>query len=75
MSAPYTHTVELPYVYTRCVDQITSIVDERFALILTNASYKEVAECAWKATRKTDKYYRVALRDDDTNAIIISQIQ
>lgn len=74
MSAPYTHTVELPYTYARCTDQIATLVDNQFALILTDAKYAEVAECAWRATRITGNYYRVAIHDDDTNSIIISRI-
>lgn len=73
MSAPYTHTVELVYS-ANTSDKIASLVDERFALIVTGSTYRAVAKAAWKATRITDKLYRVALHDDETNAIIVSQI-
>jgi 23S rRNA A2030 N6-methylase RlmJ len=75
MSAPYTHTVELAFDSAKCADQIASFVDARYALIITHGEYADIASAAWKATRKTDKYYRVALHDDDTNSIIISLIQ
>ena len=74
MSAPYTHTVEMAFS-ADTTDKIVSIVDERFALIVTDATYREVTECQWKATRITDKRYRVALHNEETNAYIISQIR
>lgn len=72
MSAPYTHTVELAY-NANCVDKIVSIVDERFALILTDTTYAQACKCSHKATNITGKHYRVAIHTDNT--YIISQIQ
>jgi hypothetical protein len=74
MSAPYTHTVELAFDSVKCADQIACLVDTQFALILTHGEYADIASAAWKASRRTGVYYRVALYDDATNAVIVSQI-
>lgn len=74
MSAPYTHTVELPFDTAKASDQIAAFVDGQFALILTGGQYADIASAAWLATRRTGKYYRVALHSDDTGAIIVSLI-
>ena len=74
MSAPYTHTVELPFDSAKCAEQIATLVDSQFALIVTGTHFANVSDAAWKASRKTGKYYRVALHEPDTNAVIVSKI-
>jgi hypothetical protein len=74
MSAPYTHTLTLPY-NGQAFLAIAEFVDERFALIFEDAQYRDVAQAAWKATARTSRHYRVAVHDEETNTIIVSQIQ